>query len=419
MSIRHFNIALGVAALLAAGPVRSEVLNWSACASEAAESNPELRAARANLSAAEYAVRGAGSGFFPQVSADAAKTESSGSAVLTPGSSASAAITATQNIFAGFQDTARISQARGNRDIAAANLDATRARLSQDLKNAYAGLLYAQDNVELTAGIVKRLEENLRLVELRYEGGRENRGSFLLTRATLAQGRYEQVQARQALVTAQTQLARVLGRANPVDVTAQGLVPVVEPLAAPDFEMLARATPDYRLAQAQETVAGANVTLARSGFYPSLNASGAWSQEGSDFSHLDADRRIVGLTVTVPLFNGGRDYYASKSASESQVSARAGTENTERLLRARLRQSHAAYVEAAEKLKVDAAFVEAATTRAQIARAQYNNGLVSFNDWNLIENDLIQRQKTMLASQRDRVQAEAAWEQVQGQGVIP
>ena len=34
-------------------------------------------------------------------------------------------------------------------------------------------------------------------------------------------------------------------------------------------------------------------------------------------------------------------------------------------------------------------------------------------------NDLIARQKTYLASARDRVTAEAAWEQARGTGVLP
>jgi hypothetical protein len=49
----------------------------------------------------------------------------------------------------------------------------------------------------------------------------------------------------------------------------------------------------------------------------------------------------------------------------------------------------------------------------------YNNGLITFTDWDIIENDLILRQKSLLQTERDRVVAEAAWEQVQGLGVIP
>jgi outer membrane protein len=84
-----------------------------------------------------------------------------------------------------------------------------------------------------------------------------------------------------------------------------------------------------------------------------------------------------------------------------------------------LKQAYANYVQAVEQLNVNQAFVDAAQMRAEIARSQYNNGLIAFSDWNLIENDLIQRQKSYVQSQRDRVVAEAAWEQAQGKGVIP
>ena len=55
----------------------------------------------------------------------------------------------------------------------------------------------------------------------------------------------------------------------------------------------------------------------------------------------------------------------------------------------------------------------------QGSRNKYNNGLQSFEDWDGIENDLITRQKTSLLSSRQRIVAEANWEQAQGKGVIP
>ena len=63
-------------------------------------------------------------------------------------------------------------------------------------------------------------------------------------------------------------------------------------------------------------------------------------------------------------------------------------------------------------------FLAAADLRAEIARTQYTTGLLSFEDWDLIENDLIDNQKAMLASLRDAVLAEAAWEQTLGKGAL-
>lgn len=88
-------------------------------------------------------------------------------------------------------------------------------------------------------------------------------------------------------------------------------------------------------------------------------------------------------------------------------------------VRTKLKQTFASYQEAVERLKVDTELLDAATIRAEIARNKYNNGLLSFEDWDIIENDLISRQKFVLQSRRDRIVAEAVWEQAQGKGVIP
>jgi len=401
-----------------AGP--STVLSWEACVQEAAAGNPELRAARASLEAAGYTAEGAYSGYLPQLSAGAGYTDTSGSAASTTTSDTtySTSVSLSQNLFAGFQDRAKIAQGAANREVAAAGLAAAKAKLSQDLKSAFVGLRYAQDNVILTENIAHRREENLRLVELRFESGNENKGSYLLTKASLAQARYDNLQAQQNLASAQAQLDRVLGRGETGGLEVRGDIPLSEPGKAPDFRELARQVPDYQQAAAQQKSAEAGVTLARSGLYPSLNLSGSVGRTGDNW-YPDGTHRSVGLNLNVPLYSGGRDYYATKSAVSSLEAAASNTDTAEHQLAVRLKQTHASYVESVEKLKVDQAFLDASMTRADIARTKYNNGLMTFENWDIIENDLIQRQKSFLQSQRDRVVAEAAWEQAQGKGVIP
>ncbi|MBI3778008.1 MAG: TolC family protein [Gammaproteobacteria bacterium] len=405
---------------LSAWAEAATVLNWEACVEEAAANNPDLRAARASLEAAGFSAEGAYSGYLPQLSAGAAYTDTSGSAAATTTSDTtySTTVSLSQNLFAGFQDRAKVAQGAANRDAAAAGLAVAKAKLSQDLKSAFVGLRYAQDNVSLTENIARRREENLRLVELRFESGNENKGSYLLTKASLAQARYDNLQAQQDLVSAQAQLDRVLGRGGTEGLEVRGDIPLTEPGKAPDFRQLAREVPDYQQAAAQQKSAAAGVTLARSGLYPSLNLSGSVGRVGDNWA-LDDTRRSVGLNLNIPLYSGGKDYYATKSAVSSLEAAASNTDSSEHQLLVRLKQTYASYVESAEKLKVDRAFLDAAMARADIARAKYNNGLMTFENWDIIENDLIQRQKSFLQSQRDRVVAEAAWDQAQGKGVIP
>jgi len=431
---------LSLAALPLFGPATTSIsalaapLTFEESVALAVQHSAALRNARASVTAAEQRGSAAYSGFFPQVSGDVTYVDRSGSSLPTVTSTTaySTSVTVTQNLFAGYQDQARIEQAAANVDIAHAALASAKAQLSRDLKFAFAGLAYAQDNVVLTDDILRRLEENLRLVELRFEGGRENKGSLLLSQASVAQGRFEQLQARQALSSAQAQLATVLGLTAPMggtegasvpdytvpDLHAVGTVSLAIPVAAPDFAALVRGAPDRRDAIARERSAGADVRLARAGFYPSVNVSGSVGRDGSAWFPNESSR-VFSANVSIPFFSGGRDYYGERGALSALDAVKANRESVEGQVLVRLKQTYAAYVESVEQLNVARGFLTAAQTRATIARARYENGLISFEDWDRIESELIQRRKALLQSQRDRVNAEAAWELAQGTGVIP
>ena len=51
-------------------------------------------------------------------------------------------------------------------------------------------------------------------------------------------------------------------------------------------------------------------------------------------------------------------------------------------------------------------------------RHKYNIGLLDFENWDIIENELINYQKQELLSVRDSVNAEANWEQAIGQSAF-
>lgn len=409
---------LGLAVLVAqAAP--SAALTFEESVALAAQHNAGLRNAKANLLAAEERARAAYSGFLPQLSGTVSYNDTSGSAISTIGSASdyTTGLTLTQNLFAGFQDRARVEQGSANIQSASAALVNSKAQLSRDLKAAYAGLLYAQDNVKLSTDILRRREENVRLVELRFENGRENKGAYLLTRASVAQARLDQLQAQQGLVSAQTQLANITGQSlGPTQ--AASTVPVAAPPTAPDFGALVQQTPDVLDAAARERLARADVQLARAGFYPTANVSATVARDGETW-YPTGDRRSVNASVSIPLFSGGRDYYGVRGALAASDAAKANRESVEGQILVQLTQSYASYVESVERLNVDREFLTATDTRANIARARYQNGLISFDEWDRAENDLIQRQRALLASSRDRVNAEAAWEFAQGRGVIP
>lgn len=177
-------------------------------------------------------------------------------------------------------------------------------------------------------------------------------------------------------------------------------------------------TPEHRQSIAREEFSQEAITLSRSSFFPSLNLVGGVAKADTEWFPNKTETWNVGLNLSIPIFSGGHDYYSLQSSSatyRSSILDRIQVDQTQWL---KIQQAYHTLVESHEKLKVDENFLKAAVVRAEIARKKYNNGLTTFEDWDLIENDLINRQKNVLQSKRDRVIAEAAFEQVCGKAVF-
>lgn len=431
----HFRsafLALGLAILLIppAREAYAETLSWKQCVEEAARSNPELNSSREGVLSSRYLTKSAHGNFFPQISGNLGY--SNGDSFNTPGtltpsgsilttgtnrSVFSSSLQASQNIFNGFADKAKVGQARANEGIATAGLESAQARISFDLKSAFAGLQFAQSSQKLAQDIMKRRKDNKDMVELRFDGGQENKGSLLLSQANLKDAQFGSLQAKDDVKTAQQQLAKALGRDSAEGLRVSGNIPLSPPKPAADLDTMMRNTPDYRDAVSRKKFAKESVTAARSAFFPALNVNAAVGTQDDSFFPTEG-AWSVGTNLSIPIFNGGRDFYNLKSAKANDAAASFNQSDTEKTVKSSLVQAYTTYEESVERLQTDQSFLEAATVRADIARAQYNNGLLSFQDWDIIENDLISRQKAVLQSRRDRIIAEAAWEQAQGKGVI-
>jgi outer membrane protein TolC len=401
------------------------VLTWQECMDLARQKNPDLQAAEASLRATQNLETVSSSKFYPQISASVARNESNNSSFSNSSESNTqylAQLSFSQNIFSGFSDLSRTQQARANTQVAQASLVLAKAKLSSDLKQAYQALVYAQDSMKLSQEILRRRQENLRMVDLRFQSGRENKGSLLLSKAYFQQAQFDLTQATHESEIAQEQLSSLLGLEHGSEVSvsrapSQGLPLNDPPLAPPAFEQLVLKTPDFVQLQAQEVSSKEDIDISKSAFFPSLDLTGNYGKV--DFSFFPNNEKWnTALTLTIPLFNGGRDWGTTRNAAEKWSVASIKLTGARQQLRVKLQNAFKDYVEAVEKEKVDDSFRKAQEVRADIARNKYNNGLMTFEDWDVVENDLIARQKSSLTTHRDRVANEAAWEQAQGAGVF-
>lgn len=406
-------------------------LTWQACVDGAAKRNPDVAAAQEAVKAAEAQHRAAYSPFLPQLSLTASFTRSN-TIAASPGLGAAAVTTttngtrdqvvaglnATENLFSGFKDANNVRATGAAVDAAVAALSLAKAKLSFDLKSAFAGLLYAEEQLKLAEGILERRRANLRLVTLRYEGGRENKGSFLLSRAQLAQAEQERDQAKRALRVAARQLARAIAVPETEELSAVGELSTGDPDRGADFMALAKKTPDHVQAEAQLRQAEAQSAAANGAFLPSVDLS-AFTGRSDDHFFPEQHRWSFGVSISYPFFPGGANLFNKQAALANERKAERTLRSVDDQLLVKLEQAHAAFADAVGQRTVAAEFLKASEARSTIATGKYTTGMMSFEDWDIIESDRINREKSALASRRDAVVAEAAWEQAQGKGAIP
>lgn len=422
--MRQFAIVLLMAiasSALAAAPIAAAVLSWQDCVREAETGNPDFASSRAALRSSMETEKAGGGERFPQVSASAGYTRSerdgSSNSDETATDSYDAGLSARQLLFSSGRLPATLDQRRAEVEAAEAALRRAAHQVGYDLKSAFAGVLYAQALERLAGQIRDRRDENLRLVELRFDGGREHKGSLLRIKAAAREAQFEVGRAERARAVAQRDLARALGRAESDGLVVEGGYQVASPQVSPDFGLLAAASPLQDQAEARRRVAAAAVRRARSAFYPELSGTASLTRDGDQFFPGE-ERWSVGVALDVPVFAGGARRHELAAARADEAQAEADLMSTTYDVRRELEQAHAALVDDVENLGVRQEFLEAAQVRAEIARSQYTSGLLSFEDWDLIENDLISTEKSLLAARRDALLSEAAWDLASGKDVF-
>ena len=284
--------------------------------------------------------------------------------------------------------------------------------MSSNLKQAFAQLLYEQKLDELSGSIMKRQQSNLRLVTLRFEGGMENKGNQLYQAATYSQAKYQYAHASRQKRAAVNQLAALLGRPGADNLIVAGDFNLPDPKVG-DLRKLVPKHPSFLQAYYQRVAADEGIRIANQGWYPNVSLNAFVGKSGTEFFPQN-NRWSVGVSIAFPFFPGTSQIFTSENAYAVFRQAEYTESSTANKLLAGIEQAYGNLVDAIEQVKVSQEFNDAAKARSVIATEKYNAGLMTFEDWTVIETDLINRAQTLLQNQLSAVQALIAWENALG-----
>ena len=391
------------------------------CVKELIANNPDLYAAREGVNVARANVLSSYSPFLPQLSA--AGSANRNNQELDTGYEATTAynagLTANQNIFNGFQDIARLNQSRAQFTQAEINLQRIKSNLGANLREAFTELLFAQDFLVLDENISSRRKENVALVGMRFEAGTEDKGSLLRSQAFYSQAMLDVLESKRRINVTQRNLNKVLGRQDGIGIAVTGAWEHIMPPPPPEFQELAKTTPEYRKADAQCKIVREQIRVVRSDFFPSWSVSADYGLN-DDQSFIPHNKSwSVGTSIGLDIVNGGQTIFALRAAHAQLRSTEAQLMSAANSIFSTLEEKFTSWQNAVDRVRLQTQLLEAAETRMEIARIKYSNGLMTFQDWDYIENELITNQQNMLSTQRNAIIAQAEWEKSVGMSVIP
>jgi len=414
MKTRILYVTIFALCLLNAGPLYAqEILTWQECIRQAKENNPDLISAAEKTKQAIANKDIVTSPMLPQITTGVSGRRSEAGGQKTATTSAYS-VTGRQLVFDGFKTLNEVSSSSYALKAQRYDYAVVSSDVRLGLRYAFVSLLRAQDLIFITEDIAERRRQNLSLVKLRYETGREHKGALLTADADLSQAEFEIARAKRSISLAQRELSKELGLDKMRPMQVKGNFLLGEDYSfKPGLDLLADTTPFLQELIARKEAARYNFQSAKADFFPKIYLNGSIGKTAFGWPPKDRDWS-AGLSLSFPLFEGGSRLAQASKANSQWYQAMADEQSGRDSVLVTLEKTWKNLQDAKTNVSVQKKFLEATEERAKISRAQYSIGLTLFDNWIIIEDDLVRVKKAYLDIQADMLVAEAYWIQAIG-----
>ncbi|GEM_PF-1135778 len=155
----------------------------------ALENRPDLKLAKQNIEQADVGVLGAKFGFLPSLNLMASWENNAEEISGASGNAWGIGAVVSLNLFNGDKDRQKLLEANANKRKSQFMLDDMINQVKLEVKEAFNALLTVKSQMELAASSVGHAEENLRIMQSRYEAGMALMVETLEAEASLRQAR--------------------------------------------------------------------------------------------------------------------------------------------------------------------------------------------------------------------------------------
>jgi outer membrane protein TolC len=338
-------------------------------------------------------------------------------------------VKATQAIYAGGGIEASVKGARLSRDAALLSLQAVVNAALLDVRTKFYSVILAREQVKVQEDNVKLAERELQDTQNQFHAGAVSNFEVLRARVALANAQPDLITARNNERIAIEQLRQALGVPSGIGATGsftsvQGGLDATPETIGTDAALASahQNRPELLELGKLHEAAEQSVVVAKSSYYPTLSAFGAYEWGGENFNATStaaggsgtANGWLAGLQSTWSIFDGrsteGKVQQAAAVASQQQLAYDA----EELAIDVEVRQALSSLQEAAELVDASRQTVDEAAEALRLARERYHAGSATQLDVLTSETSLTQTRTNQLQANYNYLVAVATLRKAMG-----
>ena len=398
MTFARLTVVLGTAMLLITvihSISAADTLSLDECIGLALKNNPTVTGYREAVSEAEIGVTISRSSYFPRLDASSSYTKSGNG----PSREAySSGLSFSQTLFQGGQNISAVNAAKAQTKIAVQNLRLRENEIVESVKGIFYSVIRDQNQLSLADDVLKRRNEDLILIRLKYRAGIESDAAVSETEANFSQAEYDRLVAEERLRLAKLRLNLSMGRPREAPLEVRMAEHLLEfPERSEVVAMGLRHRPEMAREASRVELQKAYQSRSKGGFLPTFRLNGSFNRSGNRF-FADDNSWSAGVSASLPLFDGLRtpaDYFQSRASVRRQMAQYEGTrQNVEE----DIEKSYSDWLLAKKRMEVAEKNLAAATDIYNLNRLQYQQGKASYFSFQ-------QRELSLTRAEYERVNA--------------
>jgi outer membrane protein TolC len=394
--------------------------------------NPTIKVADMEIEKANYAKKEVIGSLFPSIAGTAGYTRNIEKQVMSLGET-SMKIGSDNQWTAGFSagmplinvplwQSIKLTDEAINDKIEASR--ASKIDMVANVTEAYYAILNAQDSYEVLLQSFTISKENLRIAQTRFDQGMASEYDVIQAEVQVRNIQPTLIATRNGINLAVLQLKVLTGLPADIPLKITGSLAdyereMFDVVTINDVDTSLADNPSIRQLEVATRLLERQLNLQKAQWYPtlSLSATYIWMSMNNDFKFKDYQfhpTSTIGLTLSVPIFQGGSRYFKQKQAQIAYDEMAYNMENTKRLLRNKLQASIDQLIVSVEQIESTKEGAALAEKGLAISKKRYEVGAGSSLELISSENALTQAKLTYYQAIYDYIVAKNGLDQVLG-----